>query len=284
MPAVPALALAMICLAAVPAGAAVRQPDSLVLQPGALMLPAGGATVPPHAQSDASPAAAAAPTVGPAAAEVVFLVPGLGRSPRSMRRIERDLSARGYRVVNLPFDSRRENIDQLADLLAERVARFAPSGAGRVHFVTHSMGAIVVREYLARRPPPNLGRVVMLSPPNGGCEVVDLLHRVPILGDHLGPSRGALGTRPEDAPGRLGPVEYEVGVIAGGRSYNPLFSWILPGEDDGVVAVDRMRVAGMRELRVVPRSHSFIMNGRDTIALTAGFLENGTFGPPPRAL
>jgi pimeloyl-ACP methyl ester carboxylesterase len=201
-----------------------------------------------------------------------------------MRRIARDLSARGYRVVNLPFDSRRESIDRLADLLADRVARYAPPGPGRVHFVTHSMGAIVVRQYLARQAPPNLGRVVMLSPPNGGCEVVDLLRRVPILRDHLGPSRGALGTGPGDAPGRLGPVDYEVGVIAGGRSWNPLFSWILPGPDDGVVAVERMRVEGMHELRVVPRCHSFIMNGRDTIALTAGFLAAGTFGPPSRAL
>ena len=118
----------------------------------------------------------------------------------------------------------------------------------------------------------------MLSPPNGGCEIVDLLREVPLLRDHLGPARGALGTKPGGVPARLGPVDYEVGVIAGGRSWNPLFSWLLPGEDDGVVAVDRMRVAGMRDLRIVPRSHSFIMNGRDTIALTAAFLKDGAFG------
>lgn len=219
-----------------------------------------------------------------APADTVFLVPGLGRSPRSMRKLERHLQARGYRVVNLPFDTRRETIERLALRLEERVMQFAPPGSGRVHFVTHSLGGIVVRQYLARQAPANLGRVVMLSPPNGGSEIVDLLRRVPIVRDHLGPARGDLGTRPDDAPLRLGPVGYEVGVIAGGRSWNPLFSWILPGDDDGVVAVSRMRVAGMRELRVVPRSHSFIMNGGDTIALTSAFLADGTFGPDPRAL
>ena len=231
------------------------------------------------ARADTGCIATSPGVVTAAPADTVFLVPGLGRSPRSMRRLERDLTGRGYRVVNLPFDSRSETVDALARRLADLVDLFAPGDGGRVHFVTHSMGGLVVRDYLARSRPDNLGRVVMLSPPNGGSEIVDLLHRVPLLGAHLGPSRGALGTTAVDVPATLGPVDYEVGVVAGGRSFNPIFSWLLPGEDDGVVSVARMRVDGMRELRVVPRSHSFIMNGRDSIALTAAFLRDGTFGP-----
>jgi hypothetical protein len=147
--------------------------------------------------------------------------------------------------------------------------------------VTHSPGGIVVRHYLAGSRPANLGRVVMLSRPNGGSKIVDLLKQVPFVRDHLGPSRGRMGTDAGSIPARLGPVDYEVGVIAGGRSVNPLFSWLLPGDDDGVVAVARMKVDGMRDLVVVPRGHTFIMNGCDTIEQTAAFLRDGAFAREP---
>ena len=241
-------------------------------------------TLLPGTASAAHRPAAAPPALdAPAAGDTVVLLHGLGRSPRSMRRIERALLASGYRVVNPQLPTRRETVEELSRRLAGIVAENAPAGGGRVHFVTHSLGGIVVREYLAHDRPANLGRVVMLSPPNGGCEIVDLLKRAPFVRDHLGPARGALGTDTASPPSRLGPVDYEVGVIAGDRSVNPLFSWLLPGSDDGVVAVERTRVAGMRDMVVVPHGHTFIMNGPDTIAEAVAFLRDGVFIHPPGA-
>ena len=102
-----------------------------------------------------------------------------------------------------------------------------------------------------------------------------------MLRKHPGPSRGQLGTGPEDLPARLGPVDFEVGVIAGERSLNPLFSWLIPGRDDGMVSVERARVAGMADFLVVPRTHTFIMKSWDVIDQTRAFLRNGTFDRRP---
>jgi triacylglycerol esterase/lipase EstA (alpha/beta hydrolase family) len=213
--------------------------------------------------------------------ETVVLLHGLGRSPRSMQRLGRRLEAEGYRVVNVAYESRRETVEEASRHLGAELARCCPERSARVHFVTHSLGSIVVRYYLAHNRPKNLGRVVMLGPPNNGSELVDLMKRLPVIRRHVGPSRSQLGTDASSLPVRLGPVHFELGVIAGTRTWNPLFSWVLPGADDGMVAVERTKVEGMSDFLTVPRTHTFIMRGRDVIAQTIVFLQTGQFEHPP---
>lgn len=213
--------------------------------------------------------------------ETVVLLHGLGRSPRSMKRLGGSLEAEGYRVVSVAYESRRETVEEASRHLGVELARCCPERSARVHFVTHSLGSIVVRYYLAHNRPANLGRVVMLGPPNGGSELVDLMKRLPVIRHHVGPSRGQLGTDSSSLPVRLGPVHFELGVIAGTRTWNPLFSWVLPGADDGMVSVERTKVEGMSDFLTVPRTHTFIMRGRDVIAQTIGFLQSGQFEHHP---
>jgi pimeloyl-ACP methyl ester carboxylesterase len=213
--------------------------------------------------------------------DLVVLLHGLNRTPRSMRKLERALAADGYAVLNLRYPARKQGVDDLAEHLGRAVTETRADPRQRVHFVTHSLGGMVVRRYLQTKPDVHVGRVVMLSPPNGGSELVDLLRKIPVLRKHPGPSRGQLGTGPEDLPARLGPVDFEVGVITGERSLNPLFSWLIPGRDDGMVSVERAKVAGMADFLVVPRTHTFIMKSRDVIDQARAFLRNGTFDRRP---
>lgn len=208
----------------------------------------------------------------------VVLLHGLGRSSLSMKRIEWDLRRRGYEVLNVDYPSKRWPIRQLADdvLPAALAAHPGPRG-GRVHFVTHSMGGIVLRSYLDRHPRPDLGRVVMLAPPNQGSEVADTLRRIPPIRWLLGPAFLQLGTSPTDVPQRLGPVRFELGIIAGNRSFNPLFSALLKGPDDGKVSVASAQVPGMRDFVVLPTSHTWMMWRRMTLDQIAHFLAQGRF-------
>jgi hypothetical protein len=151
------------------------------------------------------------------------------------------------------------------------------AGASRIHFVTHSLGGILVREYLATHSLPALGRVVMLGPPNQGSEIVDRLGSWRLFAVINGPAGRQLGTGAHSVPNRLGPVTYPVGVIAGHHSINWINSWLIPGPDDGKVSVARTVVAGMTDHLVLPCSHPFLMRDRTAIRQTIHFLGHGRF-------
>lgn len=208
----------------------------------------------------------------------VVLLHGLGRTDLSMARLQSVLSERGYRVVNVHYPSTEYSIEYLAsEVLAPAVEDCCSSSDGVVHFVSHSMGGIVLRYYLGNHELDNLGRVVMLSPPNQGSEVADWAAENPLIQKVLGPSTEQLGTGPESVPNQLGPVDFELGIIAGNKTVNPLFSRMIPGDDDGKVSVERTKVEGMTDFLVVPHSHTYIIWRDAVIDQVLHFLENGRF-------
>jgi len=207
----------------------------------------------------------------------VVLVHGLGRRPVSMAPLGRNLVEAGFRVVNLGYPSWTESADSLVGLLADSVASCCSYAGNEVNFVTHSLGGILVRKYLEESSPDHVGRVVMLSPPNGGSEIIDFVRTVPGLRALLGPTGATLGTDSTSLPNRLGPVRFQLGVITGDRSLNPVYSWLIPGPDDGKVSVERARIEGVEQFLVVPFSHSFIMNREPIRVEIATFLLEGTF-------
>lgn len=217
----------------------------------------------------------------PAPREHVVLLHGLGRTRRSMGKLERCLSAAGYRVHNPGYPSREAQIQCLAAACLPPVLNACRrEGAARVHFVTHSMGGLLVRWFLACQRVPEAGRVVMLSPPNGGSEVVDALGRYAWFHQLMGLAAGQMGTRGRSLPRQLGPVTFELGVIAGDRALDPIGALIIPGPNDGRVAVERSRVAGMADFRVIHATHAFIMRHPEALRQTVCFLRTGRFGPP----
>lgn len=210
--------------------------------------------------------------------DTVILLHGLGRTDWSMIRMSNALSRAGYGVENLGYPSTEYSIDHLAEnQLAPALERCCSGERGKVHFVTHSMGGIVLRYYLETHELEHLGRVVMLSPPNQGSEVADWVAENEMLQRLVGPSVEQLGTEPTSVPNQLGPVDFELGIIAGDRTLNPLFSRIIPGIDDGKVAVESAKVDGMADFLVVPHSHTYIMLQEDVIDQVVHFLLNGEF-------
>lgn len=211
--------------------------------------------------------------------ECVVLLHGLARISNSMAELETKLSRSGFHVANINYPSIRHDIAVLSDDAVSRgISECATFSPERIHFVTHSLGGILVRYYLTENDLDLLGRVVMLGPPNQGSEVVDRLSPLPGFG-LLGPAGRVLGTEEESVLKELGPVEFELGIVAGATNINPLGFLFLDGPHDSLVSVESTKVEGMDAHIVLPVTHTFMMRNNEVIDHTIHFLKTGQFIP-----
>ena len=208
--------------------------------------------------------------------EYVILLHGLIRTNRSMRKLAKLLGDQGFGVINYNYPSTKTEIPTLAlETLGAALSR-CPQDA-KIHFVTHSLGGILLRYYLMHHRIERLGRVVMLGPPNKGSEVVDKLHSVPGFAFLHGPAGSQLGTSESSIPKKLGPANFEVGVIAGTKSVNLLLSTLMPRPNDGKVSVESTKLEGMADHIALPVTHSFMMSNQKVIENVLHFLRYGYF-------
>ena len=212
------------------------------------------------------------------AQEEVILLHGLCRTSRSMLKMERALTEAGYKVRNVDYPSRTASVEKLADdAIGKAVSDCQRDGATKIDFVTHSLGGILVRSYLARHETPLLGRVVMLAPPNQGSEVVDKLGWLFLFKWINGPAGNELGTDTNSTPNKLGAANFPVGIIAGDRSINWINSLLIPGSDDGKVSVERTKLTGMTDHIVIHATHPLVMQNCEAIRQMIQFLRTGNF-------
>jgi hypothetical protein len=167
-------------------------------------------------------------------------------------------------------------VQELADEAIPRATKSCGESEP-IHFVTHSMGGILLRQYLEENDIESLGRVVMLGPPNQGSEVIDTYKDVPGFSWFAGPAGLQLGTGEASVPRSLGPVTFDVGVIAGTQSINPILSGIIPNEDDGKVSVASTKVEGMNDHVELPVTHVFMMRDEEVFSQVIHYLEHGRF-------
>ena len=209
----------------------------------------------------------------------VVLLHGLARSATSMWLLEIRLQDEGFFTVNESYPSTTTPLRELIETVPPpSIAKCEDRRP--IHFVTHSMGGVIMRGYLAKHRVEGLGRLVLLAPPNKGSELVDTLMEIPGFEWVNGPAGLALSADIDSIPNTISDANAEFGVIAGNRSLNPLFSSLIPGDDDGKVSVESTKFDAMTDHIIVDASHTFIMNGSDVTKQVIAFLRDGRFSRP----
>lgn len=215
--------------------------------------------------------------------DLVILLHGILRSKTDMLPLARHLHKSGYETINILYPSRKQSLEDLTNYVEEKIrAAENFSETKTLHFVTHSMGGLIARYYISTRHPKNLGKVVMLGPPNTGSEFADYLtgnkKLAPLFRKIFGPASSQLVTKyphPDEA------ITYPLGIIAGNRSINPLSPFVLPrktvGAHDGIVPVERTKINGMKDHIVVPSTHSFMMFNPNVMRQVENFLREEKF-------
>ncbi len=207
----------------------------------------------------------------------VVLLHGIMRSHLSMARLASKLRQQGYRTLNINYPSSRFAIDTLVDRLQPKIERFEKTLSGSLHFVTHSMGGLLMRSIITRYRPSSLGRVVMLGPPNKGSEATDFWKNTWLYQTLYGPAGQQMGTDAEGPASWQDVADYSLGIIAGNRTVDLFHSSLIKGKDDGKVSVESTKLEGMTDHIILPATHSLMMYKPAVIHQTLYFLKHGNF-------
>ena len=214
--------------------------------------------------------------IQPPSKHLVLLVHGILRSTGTFSALEIALIEAGFDAVAISYPSTRSTIEEHADGLARLLDR--QEGSETVSFVTHSMGGLVVRHLLrqdeAWQRRIAVRRIVLIAPPNQGSAVARLLKDIPAYRWIY----GAAGQQLTPAEvSKIPLIEHPFAIVAGGTGDGEGFNPLLPGDDDGTVALAETRLEGALDFLVVPEIHAIISNHPDTIRATINFLKHGGF-------
>jgi triacylglycerol lipase len=186
--------------------------------------------------------------------------------------VEQFFTARDYEVHRLAYPSTKKDLDKLGEQIrteAQGLCSTTPK------FLTHSIDGIILRVIKSTHPDFAVARVVMLGWPNHGSEIADGWRDWKLFVQLIGPVGARLGRdgRARELPN----VDFGLGIIAGSRSLNPYYSYLIRGPDDGKVSIEATKVAGMTDHIVLPVTHTFMMNNAEVLNQALHFFQNGYF-------
>jgi len=197
--------------------------------------------------------------------DYLILIHGLKRSSLSMKKLEKHFSKLEYIVLNFNYPSSKFKIGKLSkNYLKPFIEKNCNDKKKKINFITHSLGGILLRYFLANNKLKQLNKIVMLAPPNKGSKYADFFSKIKLANMIMGPALKQLKTDKNSIPNKIITKQTnKIGIIA--------------GKFDDKVPADFAKLKGMADFLIVPHVHSFIMYGDKVIEASENFLKNGEF-------
>ncbi len=208
--------------------------------------------------------------------DYVIILHGIARSSNHMKSLAKILEKSGFSVINLDYPSTSCNLEDLTDIIHQKIFTYIASDK-KIHFVTHSMGGLLVRALIKKYQYKSLGKIVQLAPPNHGSEIADLLKNFWLYKKIYGPAGQQLITDQSAIKHLFGQVNYDLGIIAGNIAIDPICWIIIPSKNDGRVSIESTKLKGMKDHIVVSASHTFFSSNQEVQKQILYFLKNGNF-------
>ena len=188
-----------------------------------------------------------------------------------MLLMERRFRKAGYSTQRFKYNSIHHSPIENAQRLAKLIDSIK---ADQIHFICHSLGGLVLRQYFNEYALDQTGRIVMLGTPNNTSRAAKTLNSWPGGSMLLGKSikDGLLGPLPDwDQKNQLG-------IIAGNlRLGMGLIIPDIPRPNDGTVSVVETRLDGMQDHITMPVSHFGLLLSNDVFKQCRYFIEHGRF-------
>lgn len=207
----------------------------------------------------------------------VVILHGIAKSNSHTKKLANFLAQNNYEVINLNYPSTKYQLEELSKIIYDEINAKINHNT-KLNFVGYYMGGLLVRIILNKYKFKNLNRVVHLATPNHGSEVADFLQNNYLFKKIFGPSGQELTTNQEKIKHLLnGKIYYELGIIAGSLSFDPISSLLIPGQDDGKVSIRSTKLPGMKDHVIIKSSHLFFPSNKEVQRQTLHFLQEAKF-------
>jgi hypothetical protein len=208
----------------------------------------------------------------------VYLIHGFGGLGIEMEKIRGAIEKEGFTNENFTYKSLIEDVDSVSINLIQTIQKDKPDS---ISFVTHSMGALVVRSMYEKLDSisgfPFVHRIVMIAPPNNGSPVADFFSQFKFVKYIVGPNINNLTTNKITGAAKYPIPTCEVGLIAGSFGGKRGYNVFITADNDGVLLPESTKMGIEKDVLFVRTSHVGLLFNKKAIKNVTNFIQYGKF-------
>jgi uncharacterized alpha/beta hydrolase family protein len=208
----------------------------------------------------------------------VYLIHGYAGLGLELENIHKAIKNEGFESEIYVYPSLSKDVDSVGVELFRKIQK---ENYDTVSFVTHSMGALVVRSLYEHIDSlssfPFIYRIVMIAPPNNGSPVADFFAQFSFIKFIVGPNVNNLTSNPVTGANKYPIPTCEVGLIAGSYGKKKGFNIFIKDDNDGVVIPEQTKLGIEKDIVFVKSWHVGLLFDKKVIKYVITFLQNGKF-------